>query len=220
MFTGIVEEVGTVIEATQGMLRIAVDRVSGGTKLGDSIAVHGVDLTVAIMEPREMTFDVMPETYRCTNLGELGAGSRVNLERSVRSEDRLSGHVVRGVVEGTGKLESLRPDGPAIIATFSAPAHLLSHIILRGPVCLDGVSLTVMGKTDTTVSVSLVQFTQMHTSLLDRKIGARVNVETDIMMRYISQLLEARGLLPADAANTESLPDTVAAWHAYKSARA
>jgi riboflavin synthase alpha subunit len=82
------------------------------------------------------------------------------------------------------------------------------------------VSLTVMGKTDTTVSVSLVQFTQMHTSLLDRKIGARVNVETDIMMRYISQLLEARGLLPADAANTESLPDTVAAWHAYKSARA
>jgi riboflavin synthase len=195
MFTGIVEEVGTVIDASEGRLRIAVDKISGGTKLGDSIAVQGVDLTVASMPWSEMTFDVMPETYRRTNLGELRRGDRVNLERSVRSEDRLSGHIVRGVVEGTGKLESLEPDGPAVIATFSAPSYLLAHLILRGPVCLDGVSLSVMAKTVTTFSVSLVRFTQLNTTLLDRQLGALVNVETDIMMRYISQLLESRGLL-------------------------
>jgi riboflavin synthase len=220
MFTGIIEELGTVVEAAAGTLRVAADRILQGTKLGDSIAVQGVDLTVAAMQGAEMAFDVMPETYRVTNLNELRPGDPVNLERSVRSEDRLSGHIVRGVVEGTCRLESLRQDGPAVIATFSAPNRLLDHIILRGPVCLDGVSLSVMQKTERTFSVSLVRYTQLHTILLDRQVGALVNVETDIMIRYVSKLLEARGLLPSrDPEDLEQPSDTVAAWHAFKSAQ-
>jgi len=131
MFTGIIEEAGRILHAEEGRLCIAVERVALGSKPGDSIAVDGVDLTIAAMRPADMTFDVMPETYRCTNLGTLRAGSRVNLERSVRSEDRLSGHVVRGVVEGTGELASLVPDGAAVIATYAAPLHLLANVVSK-----------------------------------------------------------------------------------------
>src|SRR5262249_22888143 len=187
MFTGIIEEVGEVVEARVGLLRIRVRWIQDGTKLGDSMNVDGADLTVAEMKGTELSFNVMAETYRVTTLGRLGTRSRVNLERAMRAEDRLSGHVVRGVVEGTGRIEAWRHDGDSLIMTCSAPGHLIQSMIKRGPVCVDGVSLTVIAKTDLTFSVSLVDFTQAHTTLLERRVGDSVNIETDIMMRYVSQ---------------------------------
>jgi riboflavin synthase len=196
VFTGIIEEVGEVVEASGGTLRIRVAKIRADTKLGDSIAINGVDLTVSAMTADEMTFNVMPESFRVTALGRLAAGSRVNLERSVRAADRLSGHVVRGVVEGTGTLAARRQDGDAVVLTYEVPKDLLDHMIVRGPICVDGVSLTVIAKTPTAFSVSVVDFTQHHTTLLETRIGDRVNVETDIMMRYVAQALAARGVVP------------------------
>lgn len=219
MFTGIVEEKGCVLEARRGFVKVDAPQILEGTKLGDSIAVDGVDLTVTELDGHAMSFDIMPETYRCTNLDRLQPSLQVNLERSVRSEDRLSGHVVRGVVEGTGRLEARHDDGDAVIMTYSAPESLLQQIIVRGPICIDGVSLTVIAKSETTFSVSLVNFTQAHTTALQREIGDAVNLETDIMLRYISQLLQARGVLPGDPADEEMSVDTVAAWEAFKQRR-
>lgn len=190
MFTGIVEEVGTVISREDGALVIGCSTILEGTQLGDSIAVNGVDLTVRTIADGSLAFDVMNETYHRSNLGDLEAGARVNLERSVTPETRLSGHVVRGVVETTCRLHSFTPDGDAIIARYEVDPEYLPYIVMKGPICLDGVSLTVMGRDDRTVSVSLVQYTQEHTNLLDRSPGDRVNLETDILARYVEQLLD------------------------------
>ena len=194
MFTGIIEEVGTVAEAGRGVLRIEAPHVTADAQRGDSIAINGVDLTVADLSGTSFFANVMPETYRRSNLADLTVGARVNLERSLRPSDRLSGHIVRGVVEGTGTLEELRPEAEALIATYAAPRELLSYIVMKGPVCVDGASLTVMAKTDASFSVSLVQYTQDHTNLTQREPGARVNLETDIIARYVGQWLEERGL--------------------------
>ena len=125
MFTGIIEEVGAVREADRGRLVIACEKVLEGTAPGDSIAVNGVDLTVAHMEGETLHFNCMPETYRRSNLGELKPGDPVNLERSVRPTARLSGHIVRGVTEATGTLLSLTPEEDAVIARYQAPADIL-----------------------------------------------------------------------------------------------
>jgi len=160
------------------------------------------------MKGTELSFNVMAETYRVTTLGRLGTRSRVNLERAMRAEDRLSGHVVRGVVEGTGRIEAWHNDGDSLIMTCSAPSHLIQSMIERGPVCVDGVSLTVVAKTDLTFSISLVDFTQTHTTLLERRVGDPVNIETDIMMRYVSQALRARVLgVPSGHLLLGSLPE-------------
>src|SRR5215472_17709075 len=144
VFTGIIEEVGEVVAARPGELRVRAEKVLRKTKPGDSIAVDGVDLTVTAIVGRAMRFDVMPETYRQTTLGRLQDGRRVNLERSVRAADRLSGHVVRGVVEGIGRVCKRRSDGDATVITYSAPEHILACMVERGPISVDGVSLTVI----------------------------------------------------------------------------
>jgi riboflavin synthase len=198
VFSGIIEEIGQISESNPGVLSVRANRTLEGTKLGDSIAIDGVDLTVVDMSDMQMSFNVMPESYRRTTLDRLRAGHRVNLERSLRAGDRLSGHLVRGVVEGTGKLEARRDDGDAIVVTYSASSSLLENMVEKGPVCVDGVSLTVIRKTDQNFSVSLVKFTQNNTTVLDKQIGDLVNLETDILMRYVVQALEARGLPAAD----------------------
>lgn len=195
MFTGIIEEIGEVTELRRDLLRIRVARIQDDTKLGDSIAINGVDLTVTAMNGGDMSFNVMPETFRRTTIGNLREGARVNLERSLRASDRLSGHIVRGVVEGTGTLESRRDDERAVIMTYRAPVGLLAHMVERGPICVDGVSLTVIAKTATTFSVSVVDFTQDNTTILDRETGQPVNIETDIIMRYVSQAVRDRDLI-------------------------
>jgi len=192
MFTGIIEEVGSVVEASEGRLRIGCRTVLEGTSLGDSIAINGVDLTVAAKSGDSLSFDCMPETYRRSNLGRLQAGDPVNLERSLQPTSRLSGHIVRGVVEATGELLSLTPEGDAIIARYRAPADILRHTVVKGPITVDGVSLTVIGRDTESFSVSLVQFTQEHTNLIHKKPGDSINFESDIIARYVDQLLSER----------------------------
>ncbi len=189
MFTGIIEEVGTVVEVGEGTLRIRAPHILTDSNLGDSIAINGVDLTVAEMDSEHFFANLMPETYRRSNLGELKPGDLVNLERSCRPTDRLSGHIVRGVVEATGTLHSLTPEGEAIIARFLAPPELLHYMVVKGPICIDGISLTITARDHESFSVSLVQYTQEHTNLVNRKPGDRINLETDIIARYIENFV-------------------------------
>ncbi|OGO52244.1 MAG: riboflavin synthase subunit alpha [Chloroflexi bacterium RBG_16_68_14] len=192
MFTGIIEELGTVREAQPGKLVIDARKVVRGTNLGDSIAVNGADLTCAYLEDEGFHANVMPETYRRTNLGDLKPGDLVNLERALTLADRLGGHLVRGVVEATGILESLTPEADAVIARYQAPPEILRYVVVKGPITVDGVSLTVIDKTADTFAVSLVEYTQQHTNLTRRRPGDRVNLESDIIARYVEQLLEER----------------------------
>lgn len=189
MFTGIIEEVGDVVEARDGILRIRARKILADAHLGDSIAINGVDLTVTDLDADSFAANVMPETYRRSNLGELRVGDAVNLERSVRPTDRLSGHIVRGVVEGRATLDSLTPEGDAIIARFRTPPELLRYMVVKGPVAIDGASLTIIEKTAESFAVSLVQYTQAHTNLLHKRPGDSVNIETDIIARYVETLL-------------------------------
>src|SRR3990172_4614198 len=192
MFTGIIEELGTVRGPTEGKLIINAKKVLWGTNLGDSIAVNGVDLPVSYLDEEGFHTNVMPETYRRTNLGELQPGDVVNLERALTLADRLSGHLVRGVVEATGTLESLTPESDAIIARYQAPPEILRYVVVKGPITIDGVSLTVVDKTADSFAVSLVEYTQQHTNLTRKAPGDRVNLESDIIARYVAQLLEER----------------------------
>ncbi len=190
MFTGIIEEIGELQRHEGGELVIGCSLVIEGTQLGDSIAVNGVDLTVRRIDDDALIFDVMPETVRRSNLGNLPLGSPLNLERSVRPSDRLSGHLVRGVVETTATLESLTPEGDALIARYRVPQPYMKYIVTKGPVCVDGASLTVIERDEQGFAVSLVQYTQQHTNLTRRTLGDSINLETDIVARYVEQLVE------------------------------
>jgi riboflavin synthase len=193
MFTGIIEETGRVRVAEPGHLVIEAKKALWGTNLGDSIAINGVDLTVAYMDEESFEANLMPETYRRSNLGELKQGDLVNLERAMPLGGRMGGHLVRGVVEATGTLVSLTPETDAVLARYSAPPEILRCVIIKGPVAIDGVSLTVVAKDDTSFVVSLVQYTQENTNLTRRKPGDRVNLESDVIARYVDQMLTERG---------------------------
>jgi riboflavin synthase len=196
MFTGIIEETGTVRVAEEGRLVIEAKKALWGTNLGDSIAINGVDLTVANMDEESFEANVMPETYRRSNLGDLKPGDLVNLERAMPLGGRMGGHLVRGVVEATGTLVSLTPEADAVLARYSAPPEILRYVIVKGPIAIDGVSLTVVDKDEATFVVSLVQYTQENTNLTRRKAGDRVNLESDIIARYVDQMLTERGYAP------------------------
>ena len=193
MFTGIIEEVGTVMEASGGVLVISCKEILSSVSLGDSVAVNGIDLTVYHMEEGSLYFNVMPETYRRSNLAGLVRGRLVNLERSLTLSTKISGHLVRGVVEARGSLLSITPDGDAVLARFAAPPEVMRYLIVKGPIAIDGVSLTVVARDSSSFTVSLVQYTQDHTNLMERRAGDEVNLETDIIARYVEQLLENRG---------------------------
>jgi riboflavin synthase len=190
MFTGIVEEAGTVKEAERGRLAIACKKALAGTRLGDSIAINGVDLTVAHMDEGSFTANVMPETYRRSDLGQLKPGDLVNLERALTLSDRLGGHLVRGVVEATGTLLSLTPEEDAIIGRYAAPPEIMRYVIIKGPIAVDGASLTVIDRDEGSFAVSLVLYTQEVTNLTRKKPGDTVNLESDIIARYVEQLLK------------------------------
>jgi riboflavin synthase len=192
MFTGIVEELGTVRTNAEGEIAIKAKTVLWGTNLGDSISVNGVDLTAKYFDEEGFVANVMPETYRRSNLGDLQPGDLVNLERSLQLAGRISGHLVRGVVEETGAIESFTPEDEAIILRVNASPEILRYIVMKGPIAIDGISLTVMAKDDHSFSVSLVQYTQEHTNLRTRKPGDRVNLESDLFARYVEALLEDR----------------------------
>ena len=189
MFTGIIEELGKVIENSKGVLHISAPKILEDSGLGDSIAINGVDLTITTIENNAFTANIMPETYRRSALGELQGGDIVNLERSVQPNSRLSGHLVRGVTEGVGKIDSIKPEKDALIVKISVEQTLLRYILIKGPVCIDGISLTVIAKDSESFSVSLVQYTQSQTTLAKQKSGTKVNIETDIIGRYVEQFL-------------------------------
>ena len=192
MFTGIIEELGAIREAQDGKLIVNAKKVLWGTNLGDSIAVNGVDLTCTYLEEDGFHASVMTETYRRTTLGELKPGDVVNLERAMTLAQRLGGHLVRGVVEATGTLESFTDEADAIIARYQAPPEILRYVVVKGPITIDGVSLTVIDKSADTLDVSLVEYTQEHTNLTRRNPGDRINLESDIIARYVAQLLDER----------------------------
>lgn len=192
MFTGIVEELGTVRSNVEGEIAIKAKTVLWGTNLGDSISVNGVDLTAKYFDDEGFVANVMPETYRRSNLGDLKPGDLVNLERSLQLAGRISGHLVRGVVEEAGTIDSFTPESDAIILRVNASPAILRYIVMKGPIAIDGISLTVMAKDRGSFSVSLVQYTQEHTNLHTKKAGDRVNLESDLFARYVEAILEDR----------------------------
>ena len=188
MFTGIIEEVGRVISAQSGNLVIAASNVLQGTEPGGSIAVNGVCLTVTNFDSSSFSVDIMPETLKRTNLGLLHAGDRVNLERPLALEGRLGGHLVQGHVDDTGRVASVMPGGGAMLIRFEAAPGVMRYIVEKGFVAVDGVSLTTVTKDASSFQVSVVDYTRQHTTLGSRQVGDMVNLEVDIIAKYVEQL--------------------------------
>ncbi len=188
MFTGIVEEMGKIRDTSPGKLSVGAKIVLEDAKLGDSIAVNGVCLTVTALGGDSFTVDIMPETLRLTNIGKLHYGAPVNLERAMPADGRFGGHFVQGHADGTGKVMSLLPEEGATIARISAPVELMPYIVSKGFIAVDGVSLTVMDYDDVSFSVSLVSYTKEHTIFGIRKPGDVVNLEVDIIAKYAEKL--------------------------------
>lgn len=196
MFTGIIEEIGKVSEVNPRRLVLTAEKVLEGMKTGDSIAVNGVCLTVAALADDRFSADVMPETCRRTNLGKLRYGDLVNLERALMLGSRLGGHIVQGHVDGMGKLISILPGGEAIIMRISIPSELSPYLVPKGSVAVDGVSLTVVDCGSSFFSVSLVDYTLQHTTLGNKKPGDIVNLEMDVIAKYMERFKQRnkRGL--------------------------
>jgi riboflavin synthase len=193
MFTGIIEEIGTVGETSRDRLAFKAHRVLEGTKMGDSIAVNGVCLTVVSLENHGFSVNAMPETLRCTNLRGLHYGDQVNLERALIPGGRLGGHFVLGHVDDTGQVLNVSSEETAQIVRISAPSKLMPYIVSKGFVAVDGVSLTVADLDDSCFAVSLVAYTRENTTLGRNRRGDIVNLEVDILGKYVKSLKEREG---------------------------
>ena len=198
MFTGIVEEVGRVkyLERTSGRdeadcLRVGAKRVLEGVRLGDSIAVNGVCLTVVALDDDSFSVDLAPETLRRTNLGSLGPGSGVNLERPMAVADRLGGHIVQGHIDATVRVISTKPEGDCLLMGFRAPKRLMPYIVEKGFVAVDGISLTVVKKGASSFTISVIPYTLNNTILKQRCVGDAANLEVDIVAKYVESLLRS-----------------------------
>ena len=194
MFTGIVEETGTVqaLDEQEGSvsLQVAARTVCEDLRLGDSVAVNGVCLTVTGQGAEDFTVGLAPETLRRTDLRDLRSGDRVNLERAVVAGGRMGGHYVQGHVDGTGEVTSVRPEGDSLWMTFRAPADLLRYLVVKGFVAIDGISLTITERREDTFSVALVAYTQSVVTLASKRPGDRVNLEVDVIAKYVESLLQ------------------------------
>ena len=189
MFTGIIEEVGTVEHISAGSLGIKAETVLSDVRMGDSIAVNGVCLTVTSFDKRHFTADVMPETIRRSALRELKKGSPVNLERALSLTSRLGGHIVSGHIDGVVEVLSFTDEGNAVLLKVRAEAGLLRYIVEKGSVALDGISLTVAAVTEKDFTVSLIPHTRDVTNLSSKKKGSPINIETDIIGKYVEKML-------------------------------
>lgn len=198
MFTGIIEEIGTVKAVRPGQIGISATKVLDGTKLGDSLAVNGTCLTVTTLDVGSFSVDVMPETLRRTNLGLLRPGYKVNLERALMVGGRLGGHFVQGHIDATGRVISLLSEADAIMAKYAAPPEVMRYVVEKGFIAVDGASLTVAGFDNSSFTVSLVTYTRKHTILGSRRAGDLVNLEVDIIAKYVEQLKEKRGDITMD----------------------
>ena len=195
MFTGLVEEVGRVSALEAGemfRLSLSASRTVEDTRVGDSVSVNGVCLTVNELDGETLVFNAMPETLRRSALGSLAEGSAVNLERAMSPADRFGGHIVQGHVDGVGEVRDVRREGGAEIWEFGAPEAVLRYVVEKGSICVDGISLTVVSVRDTSFTVSILPQTRENTNLKELGVGDRVNLEADVVAKYVERLLGPR----------------------------
>ena len=200
MFTGIVEEVGVVQTADNGKLVIGASEVVSDVKVGDSISVNGACLTVTTHDDSSFSVDVVPETLRRTNLGELEAESPVNLERSMPAYGRFGGHMVQGHVDATATIHSIDSDGEALMVVFDAPTTIMRYVVEKGFIAVDGASLTIVNCDNFSFSVTIIPHTRENTIFKSKGVGDTVNIEVDIMAKYVERLTMA-GRAPVDTAD-------------------
>lgn len=193
MFTGLIEEIGIVQsiikELTSARITIKAKDILQGTKLGDSMSTNGVCLTVTNLGKETFSVDVMPETMRNTNLKNLIKGSLVNLERALRLGDRLGGHIVSGHIDGVGIIQSFKREENATWGIIATSKELLRYIIPRGSIAIDGISLTVADVDEKVFKISMIPHTKNATTLLNKKIGEEVNLECDVIGKYVGKLM-------------------------------
>ena len=189
MFTGIVEEVGIVKDLKGQRLVVQAQKVMADLKLGDSIAVNGACLTVVQREDNTFTVELSPETLRRTSLGVLSVGHGINLERPLAVSDRLGGHIVQGHVDATGSITSSKPDGDCVILRIRSPKRLMPYIVEKGFITVDGISLTVVKRGASSFTLSVIPYTLQNTNLLGKTVGDRVNLEADIVAKYVESIL-------------------------------
>lgn len=193
MFTGIIEEVGTVLNIKKGSVSSKITfsgkKIFEDIHLGDSIAINGVCLTADTLTDNSFTADIMAETLRRSSLGDLKIGSKVNMERAMLCNGRFGGHIVSGHVDATGKIINFKREENAVWITISAESKTLKYIVEKGSVALDGISLTVASVSDTSFKVSIIPHTASETTLLTKSIGDRINIECDIVGKYIERFL-------------------------------
>lgn len=193
MFTGLVEEVGNISSIKKGsdssQITINAKKIIEDMNIGDSISTNGICLTVISFSSHSFTVDIMSETLRVSSLGELSIGDKVNLERALRLGDRLGGHMVSGHIDGVGNIVSFKAEDNAKVITISASSDLLRYVIYKGSISIDGVSLTVFYVDDAVFKVSIVPHTSSVTTLLDKSVGDVVNLECDMIGKYVEKLL-------------------------------
>jgi len=191
VFTGIIEEIGRITSAQPRNLVIIASQVLHGMEIGGSIAVNGVCLTVTNFDSNSFSVDIMPETIRRTNLSLLGAGGEVNLERPLTLEKQLGGHLVQGHIDDTGRVTSVTWDGEAMLIRFEALPEVMRYVVRKGFIAVDGVSLTIVDCDASSFLVSIVEYTRKHTTLGSRRVGDLVNLEVDIVAKYLERLSQA-----------------------------
>ena len=192
MFTGIVEELGVVAKISNNAMTVRASKVTEDLKLGDSIAVNGTCLTAVNFGRTEFSVDLSPETMRRTSLGQLSEGSPVNLERALLASDRMGGHIVQGHVDSTGRVISSRVDGDSIIFRIRVPKRLNPYIVEKGFIAVDGISLTVVKRGASSFTLAVIPYTLKNTNLASVSIGDRVNLEADILAKYVESLLDRK----------------------------
>ncbi len=209
MFTGIIEEIGSVASSNltggSGELRVEATLILEESKLGDSIAINGVCLTITRIAGQEITFDVSTETLRRSNLGSLKRGDQVNLERALAADGRFGGHMVSGHIDGTGTLNDRRQEGNATIFTFNMPATIARYLIEKGSIAIDGISLTITALSKDNFSVAVIPHSLQQTTLGKKEVGEKVNLENDLVAKYIEKLLQPKNSSSDKQASTLNL---------------
>lgn len=198
MFTGLIEEVGVLRGVSSGgemmVLNIGASLIMGDLKIGDSVSVNGVCLTATSIGEHSFTVDVMPQTYRNSNLKELRSGSKMNLERAMAAGGRFGGHIVQGHVDGTGEIRSVKRDQNAVVFEITPDKNsLFKYIIPKGSITIDGISLTVVNTTSSAFTVSIIPHTLGETVLAHKRPGDSINIECDVLGKYVDHLLHYRG---------------------------
>lgn len=200
MFSGIVEEMGAISVLNKGLagtrLTLIASTIMGDLTIGASVSVNGACLTVVAKTDHDFSVDVSPETLQVTTLGSLASGSPVNLERAIKLNERIGGHIVSGHVDGIGAIRSRHQDGNALILEVEAPKDILRLCVAKGSITVDGISLTINDVTERSFAVSIIPHTAKVTTLGLKQVGDQVNLESDLIGKYVERLLQERGILP------------------------